>query len=303
MILITGSTGVLGNALVSELATRNERFECLSHAELDLRDRDQVIERFREIAPRLVYHLAARVHGLGGNLSYPADMYTDNIRINTNVIDAAHLAGCRTIVAASTVAIYPHSVTMPTRESSLWDGSPHSGEASYGHSKRAMLAQLQAYAAQYGMNFAYPILTNIYGPHDRFDRVNGHVVPSLIAKFHAAVREGTNVTIWGTGAAQRDFIYSGDAARALVLLADKLPGPVNVATGVTVKIRALVDILQNYTNLQRIDWDSSKSDGQILRSYDVSRLQGLGFEPSVSLEEGIRRTYDWYAETYPSVRA
>lgn len=302
MILITGSSGVLGQALVKELSRRGETISMLASADVDLRDRDQAIEAVHALKPNKIFHLAAKVHGLGGNAAFQAEMFADNARINMNVIDAAHLAGCEKFIAVSTVAIYSSQAPKPVSEASIWIGPPHHSEQAYGHAKRAMLAQLDAYQAQYGLKFAYPIMTNIYGPHDRFDAIHGHVVPSLIAKFHAAATTQQPVVVWGTGRAERDLIYSDDAARALVTIAESGEGPINVATGSTIPIRRIVEILAEHSGVTDVQWDSSKPDGQLERSYDVSKLSALGFEPQLSIEEGLRLTYDWYAANCDNVR-
>lgn len=302
MILVTGGSGVLGHALVQALQDEGNEVRVLSSADGDLRDRDFVEGMFSEIRPEIVFHLAAKVHGLGGNTTFPGEMFTDNVRINVNVIDSARLFGCQKFVAASTVATYSSEAPKPVREAAIWDGPPHSSERAYGHAKRAMLAQLEAYSQQYGMRFAYPILTNIYGPHDRFDVVHGHVVPSLVAKFHAAAQSGGEVTVWGTGRAERDFIYADDAAAALIKIKNEFEGPINVATGNVVPIRSIVEILAEISGVERVSWDTSKPDGQLERSYDVTHLRNLGFAPRQSIASGLRKTYDWYAHNYPDVR-
>jgi GDP-L-fucose synthase len=303
VILVTGGSGVLGRALVRRLEADGETVRVLSSRDGDLRDRDYVLDAFSTLRPRLLYHLAAKVHGLGGNTTFPGEMFADNVRINLNVIDGARLAGCEKIVAASTVATYSSDAPKPVREDAIWDGPPHGSELAYGHAKRAMLAQLEAYARQYGTRFAYPILTNIYGPDDRFDPVYGHVVPSLVAKFHAAAASGGAVQVWGTGRAERDFIYADDAAGALVEIAASVDGPINVATGTIVPIRAIVDALSEISGVRDVVWDSSKPDGQLERSYDVSKLRDLGFVPKTAIEDGLRKTFEWYSAHYPEVRS
>ena len=295
MILVTGSGGVLGRALGDALAQGTEPYRLLTRADVDLTDHDVTAALFRHVRPRLVFHLAGRVHGLMGNSRYPADMYVENTRINTAVVEAARIAGCAKIVAASTVAVYQSHGTRPVSEDMIWDGPPHPSEAAYAHAKRAMLAHLEAVQAQHGLVFAYPILTNLYGPHDRFDEANGHVVPSLISKFHGAANGQGPVKVWGTGAAERDFMASADAARALLLIGEAHQGPINVATGQTVRIRELVEILQRHTGTREVEWDATKPDGQMLRQYDISRLRALGFKPLIPLADGIAQTYDWFA--------
>ena len=302
MIVVTGGGGVLGRALADELAMGSESVHLLSRNDADLLDTNETVAAFKALKPRLVYHLAGRVHGLGGNARFPADLFRDNVRINTNVIDAATVSGCEKIVAVSTVAIYNTDAPKPVAETSIWQGEPHGSERSYGHAKRAMLAMLQAYRDQYGIAFAYPIMTNLYGPHDRFDPIYGHVIPSLVAKFHDSAQAHKPVGIWGTGIAERDFLYASDAARALVLIAGGHEGPINVATGKAVPIRTVVDLMQQHTGVQDISWDATKPNGELHRRYDTSILEHLGFRPAVSLAEGLARTYDWYAAAYPNVR-
>ncbi len=303
MIVVTGGGGVLGRPLVRLLETAGMPVRVIGSSELDLRDAAATNDYFAALRPSLVYHLAARVHGLGGNTRYPAEMYTDNIRINTNVIDAAVRAGVEKIVAVSTVATYASDLPQPASEDMIWRGPPHGSELAYGHAKRAMLAQLQAYAAQHGLRFAYPILTNIYGPEDRFDQIYGHVVPSLVAKFHAAKQSGGSVQVWGTGRAERDFLYGEDAAHALVRIAKDIEGPVNVATGKTVRIADVVELLAQHSGVDNVQWDATKPDGQLERSYDVSRLASIGFEARTSIAAGLAQTYDWYAKAFPDVRS
>lgn len=303
MIVVTGGTGVLGLPLVKLLQDSGAEVHVVRSGDVNLRDASATSGFFAALRPKVVYHLAARVHGLGGNTRFPAEMFLDNIRINTNVIDAATRSGVQKIVAVSTVAAYAADLPRPAREDMIWQGPPHGAELAYGHAKRAMLAQLQAYATQFGLSYAYPILTNIYGPGDRFDPVHGHVVPSLVAKFHAAAREGGTVSIWGTGRAERDFLYAQDAARAIIRIAEAIEGPVNVATGRTVRISDVVDILSAHSGVDGVEWDASLPDGQLERSYDVTRLQEVGFTPATDIVAGLAETYDWYAANYPDVRS
>ena len=302
MILVTGSSGVLGRALVDALERQGHAVATITSSDVDLRNQDATITAIKKIKPVKIFHLAAKVHGLGGNMSMPAEMFADNARINMNVIDAALAAGCQKFVGVSTVAIYSSSAAMPVSEGSIWVGPPHDSERAYGQAKRGMLAYLEACNAQYGMPFAYPIMTNIYGPHDRFDPVNGHVVPSLIAKFHEAAVSGGHVEVWGTGRAERDFIFADDAAQALLRVVDDADGPVNVATGSTVPIRTVVEVLSKHSGVTDVRWDATKPDGQLERSYDVRRLNDLGFKASVDIASGLCQTYDWYAENFASVR-
>jgi GDP-L-fucose synthase len=301
MILVTGCSGVLGTALVAALGDKGDVVGIRS-SDLDLSDAGATLRYFKEVAPRVVFHAAARVHGLMGNRAYPCDVYTQNVLINTNVVEAARLAGCKKIVAVSTVAAYPDTQAFPIAEDALWNGAPHKSEQAYAHSKRAMLAHLEACKQQYGVDFTYPIVTNLFGPHDKFDEAHGHVIPSLISKFHRAAQTGGQVSVWGSGKARRDFMFAADAADAIVLAGDKAQGPINIASGVTVPIAAVVTALSETSGVADVVWDPTKPDGQLDRSYDVSRLAALGFTNRYSLQDGLKLTYDWYAANYPNVR-
>jgi GDP-L-fucose synthase len=302
MILVTGCSGVLGQALLGELHQHYEGVVGIRQTDLALDDWAATLDYFRQHRPRLVFHAAARVHGLMGNHDFPCDIYVQNIRINTNVVEAARQCDCEKITAVSTVAAYAHGLPMPIKETDFWNGAPHYSERAYAQSKRAMLAHLEACKAQYGLDFMYPIVTNLFGPHDRFDEVHGHVVPSLISKFYNSIHAGSPVQVWGTGAAQRDFMFAPDAAKAIVLASRTKSGQVNIATGETVPIRLLVEALSEVTGVTNIEWDASKPDGQLDRTYDVSHLRELGFRPQQSLTEALKLTYDWYVENFAAAR-
>ena len=306
MILLTGASGLLGSAVASCLHDEGRDVLAPSRGDVDLLDAADTRAFFETHRPEAVIHCAARVHGLMGNKRFPAEMFDDNLLMNFNVVAACRHAGVRKIVAVSTVAAYPGHLVHDIREEQFFDGRPHDGENGYAHAKRAMLAQLMNYHAQYGLDYAYPICTNLYGPGDRFDAVNGHVIPSLVAKFHAAASDATgnggSVEVWGRGRAKRDFMYRADAAAALVHCLDHVDGPVTLATGETVPIARAVEVLAEVSGVSDVRWDPDKPEGQLDRSYDVSKLRDSGFTSSHSLEEGLRETYGWYARNYPDVR-
>lgn len=303
-ILITGASGVIGQALQRELeAAGYTNVVAISSKDADLRDEAQTKELFAKVKPTIVYHLAACVFGIMGNLQNKAKAFVENTRINTNVIDASHLAGVRKVVAMGSSAIYSDSVTLPMSEEQVWSGPPHYSEASYAHSKRAMLAQLEAYSDQYGMEFAFCISTNLYGPFDKFDEQWGHVIPSLISKFHKANMLGESVPVWGTGKARRDFLFNEDAARAMRMIGEQFNGTINLASGVSQTIRETAECIQKVSGFEGdIVWDSTKPDGQHLREYDISKLESLGFKPAHSLEQGLDKTYRWFKDNIADVR-
>lgn len=304
-ILVTGSGGVLGTALLHSLRQRGiEKVFAPGRADCDLLNESDVRRFFAAARPTLVIHLAGWVAGVQGNLNFPADALYANARINLNVIDAAREAGVKKIVCAGTTAIYSDQVPKPMREDDLWQGAPHGSEAPYGHAKRFMLAQLEAYRQQHRIDFAYLICTNLYGPNDRFDQKHGHVVPSLIARFHQACADKSpEIMIWGDGTPTRDFLYSNDAAEGFLAAAEKGSGIYNLATGRNRTIRLLAETLKEVTGFAgKIVWDTSRPLGQLDRSYDVTRLQGLGWKAKTELPEGLTATFDWYAANQDKIR-
>lgn len=302
-ILITGGTGLVGRALSSALA--NEGFSNITSVgsrDCDLRDTAAVSRFISEAAPDYVFHLAARVHGIGGNTRYKSDILVDNVLINTNVVEYSRRAGVKKIVAMGSGCVYPELKGQEELfEDQVWIGPPHSSEDSYAHSKRLMLAQLNAAKEQYGLSSAFVISGNLYGPHDGFNAEEGHVIPSLVAKFFDAAREGKPVKVWGSGVAIRDFSYCDDTAAALIAILRNLEGSVNMGSGMRHPIRDIVETLQKLTNVS-VEWDSNKPDGQLVRYYNLDKLESTGFKAKVGLAEGVRRTYVWYAENSETAR-
>lgn len=295
-ILVTGASGLIGQALLQELRCQGFRNVVgLGSKDCDLRDARSVRLLMQRENPEYVFHLAAKVHGLGGNAKYKSDILVDNVLINTNVVEQSRCFGVKKIVAMGSGCVYPELKGQEELvEDKIWIGPPHSSEDSYAHAKRLMLAQLNAAREQYGLSSAFVISGNLYGPHDNFNVEDGHVTPSLVAKFYDAKLRGTPVRVWGTGAAIRDFTYSTDAARALILILSEIEGPINLGSGQRHPIRDIVNILQSLTGVS-VEWDFAKSDGQLVRYYNLDRLQSTGFKAEVTLNSGVKSTYNWYA--------
>lgn len=303
-VLITGAGGVLGTALCQVLRELQVPFLAPTRSQCNLLDGEAVRAFWAEYRPTLVVHLAGWVAGVQGNLSFAGQAFYENTCINVNVIEASRLAGVRKIVAAGTTAVFSDEIPLPMQEKDIWRGAPHGSEAAYAHAKRAMLAQLEAYKKQYGIDFTYMICTNLYGPGDRFDEKYGHVVPSLVARFHRASRLGQpEIVIWGDGSPTRDFLFSRDAAKAFVVAAEQGDGAYNTATGVALPIRNLVEVLREVSGFKGVVvWDDTKPKGQQARSYDNSRLVGLGWKAETTLQDGIRQTFEWYDRNIDAVR-
>jgi len=294
--LVTGASGMLGSALVRRLSSSAKyNVVSVSRSDVDLLHGDDVNKFFKDSRPDIVFHCAAKVAGLGGNSAFPAEFFDDNILINTHVVRASRLAGASKIVAVGTTAIYSDTLPLPMKEADIWHGPPHHSEVAYGVAKRAMLTQLQAYQQQYGLEYGYGILTNLYGPNDTFDKAYGHVIPSLICKIHDAMKTGKSLEVWGNGTPQRDFLFVDDAADALIAVAESGNGPFNIASGTTTTIRQLVDVLKEVSGfLGEVVWATDKPNGQLLREYDLSSIRSLGFTPKTILRQGLRETWHWY---------
>jgi len=304
-ILITGASGLVGHALSTHLKREGYKdVTGVGSADCDLTDRAATLAYFAKQKPDYVFHLAGHVFGIMGNMLNQGDGYLLNLLINTHVIEACRLIGVKKITAMGTGAMYPYPMpSNPLREDTIWMGEPHGSERGYAHAKRSMLAQLDVYRESYKMPYALVVSCNLYGPHDRFNIETGHVVPSLVRKFYEASQSGQNISVWGDGSAQRDFLYVDDVARALELIMQNADGPINLGSHAIHSIREAVDILAAHTKQQdKIVWDASKPNGQPFRAYDLSKLDRLGYRAAYTLERGLKETYDWYANNHQAAR-
>jgi GDP-L-fucose synthase len=301
--VVTGAAGVAGRAIVDALRASGYNVLGITSADVDLRIQGPTDEFFLAHRPDVVIHLAGRVHGLMGNIHSQGRAFYDNNQINVNVVEASRKAGVKKVIAMGSTAVYSDIVPLPITEDGIWMGPPHDSERGYAHAKRAMLAQLEAYLAEYGMDYAFVVSTNLYGPGDKFDEAHGHVLPSLVSKIHRAATQGTPVEVWGTGTATRDFLYSRDAAAAVLMILERFSGVINLATGSSVTIREAVETLVRVSDFKgEVRWDTTKPDGQHARAYDVSRLTELGWKPAHTFEAGLAETYLWYSENFANVR-
>lgn len=303
-ILVTGGGGLVGAALIKTLRSSvDAEIFAPSRVEVDWTDRQAARACFQQYRPDLVFHLAAKVYGIMGNMDNMGPSFLDNTLINAHVIDAAREVKARKVVAMGTGCIYPYPpVRLPLSEDQIWHGPPHPSELAYAHSKRAMLAQLEAYKISYNLISAFVISANLFGPNDKFDIAHGHVVPSLVRKFYEAKVSGTAVSVWGDGSARRDFMYATDVASALVAIAEQIEGPVNMASGQIHSIRDIVDTLVEITGHDRIVWDATKPNGQDYRAYDCTKLEATGFKAVYSLRAGLEETWNWYCANQGQIR-
>lgn len=298
-ILVTGAKGLVGSALVEYM--RNEGFEKVIEVgrnHCDLVDPIATRTLFEQVRPDYVFHAAARVYGIMGNMKNKALSFYDNVMINTNVVDAAHRVGVKKITVMGTGAVYPFpSPGLPLQENMIFLGEPHHAENSYAHAKRAMLAMLAAYEESYGLEWAYVVSCNLFGPRDKFDTEFGHVVPSLIKKFYEAKLRGEKVVVWGDGSAQRDFMYVKDTARVALAVMENIKGAANIGSGTVYRIRDIVDMIADISGMAgQVIWDSEKPNGQDYRAYDLSKIDKIGFKCEYSIRQGLEETWGWYME-------
>ena len=301
-VLLTGGSGFLG-ALV------RERLEAAGAAavfvprrsEYELTDAGAVARAYEDGRPDTVIHLAAEVGGIGANRDNPGRFFYANMAMGLHMIEEARRRGVEKFVQVGTVCSYPKHTPVPFREEELWNGYPEETNAPYGVAKKALLVMLQGYRAQYGLTGAYLMPVNLYGPGDNFDLASSHVIPALIRKCEEARVAGAGqVDCWGTGSASREFLYVDDCAEAIVAATERFDGaePVNVGASSEITIRELTELIAGLVGFEgRLAWDPTKPDGQPRRSLDTSRARELfGFSATTPLEQGLRRTIDWYRE-------
>ena len=306
-VYVAGHRGLVGSALVRELQRQGCGDLVLrTHAELDLRDQEAVAAFFHDTRPEQVYLAAAKVGGILANDTYPADFLRDNLQIQTNVIDSAWRSGVRKLCFLGSSCIYPRLAPQPIREESLLTGPLEPTNEWYAIAKIAGIKMCQAYRRQHRFNAISLMPTNLYGPGDNFDLKNSHVLPALMRRFHEArLRGDEEVVVWGTGTPRREFLHVDDLASAVVHLMRTYDGEelVNIGCGADLTIRELAEQVANVVGFAgRLVFDPSAPDGTPRKLLDVSRLAALGWTPRISLEEGLRGTYQWFLANEAAIR-
>jgi GDP-L-fucose synthase len=299
-VLVTGGSGFLGAQVLRKLAEHDvAEIVAPRSAQYDLRDRDAIRAALADARPEVVVHLAAVVGGIGANMATPGQFFYDNAIMGIQLIEESRLAGVDRFVCVGTVCAYPKHAPVPFREEDLWNGYPEETNAPYGLAKKMLLVQLQSYREQYGFDGVYLLPVNLYGPNDNFDERTSHVIPALIKKCCEALDRGEDsITCWGTGSASREFLYVDDAAEGIVAASARYADeePVNLGSGQEISIAALTQLIAKLVGFKgEILWDSSKPDGQPRRWLDTSRAeQAFGFRAGTELQEGLKRTIEWY---------
>ena len=299
-VVVTGGAGFLGRHVVDRLKRRGCQDVIVPRSrDYDLRDSSSITRLYDEMKPDIVIHLAAVVGGIGANRANPGRFFYDNAIMGIQLMEYARRAGIAKFVAVGTICSYPKFTPVPFREEDLWNGYPEETNAPYGLAKKMLLVQAQAYRAQYGFNAIYPMLVNLYGPHDNFELESAHVIPALIRKcIQATDRRESAITLWGDGSPTREFLYVEDAAEAVVLAAERYDGadPINIGSGEELSIAQLARMIADAVGFQGdIVWDRTQPNGQPRRYLDLRRARTeLGFKAAVGLREGIARTVSWF---------
>jgi GDP-L-fucose synthase len=300
-ILVTGGGGFLGSHLVERLEADGHDVFAARRRDYDLTRWEDTGAMFEEARPERVFHLAAEVGGIGANLENPGRYWYANLMMGAHVLEQSRLHDIEKLVIVGTVCAYPKLTPVPFREQNLWDGYPEETNAPYGVAKKSVLVGAQAYREQYGLHSVFLLPTNLYGPRDNFHPTNAHVIPDLIRKMIESPEE---IVLWGDGSPTREFLYVDDCVSGLVLAADGYDGaePVNLGAGKEISIRELADLVADATGFTgRIEWDTTKPNGQPRRSVDASRARELfGFEARTPLREGLERTVAWYRQQAPA---
>lgn len=299
-VLVTGGAGFLGSFVVEKL----QKCECKNifvprSKDYDLVEMEAVKRLYNDVKPDIVIHLAAKVGGIGANRANPGKFFYDNLMIGVHLMEIGRQVGIEKFVAIGTICAYPKFTPVPFKEEDLWNGYPEETNAPYGLAKKMLLVQAQAYRQQYGFNAIYLLPVNLYGPGDNFDEQSSHVIPALIKKCVDNIKnKGSQMVVWGTGKATREFLYVEDCAEAIILATEKYnkPEPINIGAGFEISIKNLVELIARLTAFKgTILWDQTKPDGQPRRCLDTSKAEKeFGFKAKTPFEEGLKKTIEWY---------
>ncbi len=304
-IVITGGDGFLGRHLQQEIRKNKipkENILIPQIEEYDLTKERDVEKMYQDLHPDVVIHLAAQVGGIGANRENPGLYFYANLAMGFHLIEHARLNDLKKFVQIGTICSYPKFTPVPFKEEDLWNGYPEETNAPYGIAKKTLLVMLQSYRQQYNFNGIYLMPVNLYGPGDNFDLQSSHVIPALIRKFCSATDNNENqVILWGTGSASREFLYVKDAARAIMMAAEKYDGaePVNLGAGFEITIKELAEKIKGLTGFTgKIIWDDTKPDGQPRRRLDITKAKRyFGFEAQTDFDLGLKNTIDYWRNT------
>ena len=301
-ILVTGGAGFLGRQVIAQLlaaGANSDQIRVVRSKDYDL----TTLEACQRAVDgqNIIIHLAAHVGGIGLNQAKPAELFYDNLMMGVQLIHTAHLAGVEKFVCVGTICAYPKFTPVPFKEDDIWNGYPEETNAPYGVAKKALLVQLQSYRQQYGFDGIYLLPVNLYGPEDNFDPSSSHVIPALIRKVHEAqLRGDKEIPVWGDGSPTREFLYSTDAARGIVMATQLYDGaePVNLGTNYEISIKDLITLICELMGYEgKLVWQVDKPNGQPRRCLDTERAkQEFGFTAEMEFKQGLKHTIDWYRQ-------
>ena len=306
-VFVAGHNGLVGSAIIRNLEVKNySHIYWVRRKNCDLRNKVHVDAYFEQAKPEYVIIAAAKVGGIGANSNYPAEFIYDNLMIQTNLIDAAYRYGVKKVIMLGSSCIYPKFAEQPIIEDALLSGKLEGSNDAYAIAKIAGIKMCQAYRQQYGFNAISLMPTNLYGPNDNFDLENSHVLPAMIRKCHEGKGNVGNdiggpymhsIDLWGDGSPMREFLHVDDLAEAVCTCMQKYddPEPINIGTGEDVTIKELATTIADVVGFTGgFDWDTSKLNGTPRKVLNVDKIKSLGWEPKISLKEGVASTYEWY---------
>ena len=307
-VTVTGGRGFLGRPLVKLIEDAGANVSTFSSRDYNLIHQSEVTRMYEDFKPEIVIHLAARVGGIGANRDNPGSFFYENAIMGIELMEQARRFNVSKFVQVGTVCAYPKFAPIPFSEDDLWNGYPEETNAPYGLAKKMLLVQAQAYREQYGFNAIYLLPVNLYGPGDNIDLHNSHVIPAMIRKcVDAREAHAESVEVWGTGKPTREFLYVDDAARAIVMAAERYnkPAPANIGSADEISIKDLIELIAELTEFKgRIVWDGSKPDGQPRRKLNVERAEKeFGFRSTTPFRTGLRETIRWYQEVMAGSRS
>jgi GDP-L-fucose synthase len=299
-IIVAGSTGLVGSAIFDLLQKNGENVIGINSSVVNLLDRNATFAFVNDLKPELIIDAAAIVGGIGSNNSFPVDFLSKNLQIQNNLMDSAHSANVERFVFLGSSCIYPRDCQQPIKEEYLLSGQLESTNSAYAVAKIAGIELIKSYRKQFGRRWISLMPTNMYGPRDNFDIETGHVLPALINKFVSAVNESqSKVMMWGDGSPRREFLHSIDLAKAIIIATEKYDDDLhlNVGSGEEISIRELATLVADQTGYQgEIAWDTSKPNGTPRKVLNSDRIKALGWNPEISIAEGVKSTIEWFKE-------
>ena len=299
-ILVAGATGLAGSAIIRELTRIGKPVVGVSSKDVDLLDRNATFNYLNELKPSAVIDAAAKVGGISANNNYPVEFLSENIRIQTNLIDAAHSAKVEKFVFLASSCVYPKNCPQPIKEEYVLTGVLESTNSAYAIAKLAGIELIKAYRKEFGHRWISVMPTNLYGPYDNFDLESSHVFPALIRKFIEAKKSDANkINLWGTGKPRREFLHVDDLAKAIIVCLDNYDADqqINIGTGIDLTVAELAEKIAKNTGFTgSINWDAAREDGTPQKVLDIQKITNLGWKPKINLDQGIKLTVEWYLE-------